>query len=118
MRQPYLVQRGKFKNSPKIEGVDSLIDFDYMGSAEFEYGALPKALKEICAVLPELTFNKTDIKAGDKHLWFLCKEEDVSELIDFWNKAIKDRFAVKTKELLWYGKDHTNDGIGTDEFNF
>lgn len=36
-----LVQRGKFNkiDMNDIVGIDSLIDFDYMGSSEFEWGA-------------------------------------------------------------------------------
>lgn len=47
--KPYLIQRGKFKSTPlqDISGVDSLFEFDYMGSAEFEFGALPKSLRII-----------------------------------------------------------------------
>lgn len=49
MRRIYLVQEGKFKETPysEIIGLDSLIDFRYMGAAEFEYGALPTSLKRI-----------------------------------------------------------------------
>jgi len=52
----YLVQRGKFYSnadiiskmkSGKVEGrFGFLVDLDYMGSSEFEWGALPKSLKE------------------------------------------------------------------------
>jgi hypothetical protein len=47
--KPWLVQRAKFRNIPveHIDGVNSLFDFDYMGSAEFEFGALPKSLHAI-----------------------------------------------------------------------
>jgi len=42
----FLVQRIKKRSSKKgKKGVDQYFEFDYMGSAEFEWGALPKALK-------------------------------------------------------------------------
>src|ERR1019366_7565972 len=96
MITPYLVQRGSFKEVDKMEGIDSLIHFDYMGSAEFEYGALPKALKEICAELPQLGFKWTNIKVGigKRELWLLCKTEDESSLVEFWNKVCNDKFSV------------------------
>ena len=48
---PYLVQR-VLKNgypSPDAKGVDALFRFDYMGSAEFEFGAINKSLKRLRA---------------------------------------------------------------------
>ena len=44
---PYLIQRGKFESRDFKEGIDSILKFDYMGSSEFEWGALPKSLQAI-----------------------------------------------------------------------
>lgn len=44
----YCVQTGQFKeNIKEINGMDSLICFDWMGYAEFEFGALPASTKRI-----------------------------------------------------------------------
>lgn len=43
----YLVQRGNFRARENKIGIDSIITWDYMGSAEFEWGALPKALNRV-----------------------------------------------------------------------
>lgn len=43
----YLVQRGDFKERSEKTGIDKIITWDYMGSAEFEWGALPKAYRYI-----------------------------------------------------------------------
>lgn len=45
----WLIQRGTFKDirPEDIEGMDSLIRWSYMGSAEFEFGALPESLRRI-----------------------------------------------------------------------
>ena len=47
--KPYLIQRAKFQDQENSgrEGIDSILDFDYMGSAEFEFGALSQSLKRI-----------------------------------------------------------------------
>lgn len=47
--EPYLVQRLLKNERPREtnKGVDQFFEMDYMGAAEFEYGALPKALKEM-----------------------------------------------------------------------
>jgi hypothetical protein len=47
MVTPYLIQRAKFADSPNKEGIDRVLTFDYMGSAEFEFGALPESLKRV-----------------------------------------------------------------------
>jgi hypothetical protein len=49
LRKPYLVQRIKVWAEPHStkKGVDRYFGFDYMGSAEFEFGTLPTALKQM-----------------------------------------------------------------------
>lgn len=49
IKSPYVscIQRGKFRINSNKKGIDSLIKFDYMGSSEFEFGALPKSLTHI-----------------------------------------------------------------------
>lgn len=48
---PYLIQRGRIRHDETRKGLDALVAFDYMGSAEFEYGALNKSLKALRADL-------------------------------------------------------------------
>jgi hypothetical protein len=43
----HLIQRGKFAKIESKKGIDSILSFDYMGSSESEWGALPKSLSEI-----------------------------------------------------------------------
>lgn len=45
--KPYLIQRAKFCNNPHRKGIDSILAFDYMGSAEFKFEVLPQSLKRI-----------------------------------------------------------------------
>lgn len=48
----WLIQRGKIRR-PLLDNTERLtptINFDYMGSAEFEFGALPKSLRRLQAV--------------------------------------------------------------------
>jgi hypothetical protein len=51
MSTPYLIQRMEFKSpqdrrQPDVS-FDGLLEMDYMGSAEFEFGSLPTALKQL-----------------------------------------------------------------------
>lgn len=43
----HLIQRIKYKHDKNTKCVDSYFSFDYMGRAEFEFGAIPKAWKEL-----------------------------------------------------------------------
>ncbi len=50
LKIPYLIQRiSEVAKDPRIgkSGVDAYFYFDYMGSAEFEFGALPEAMQSL-----------------------------------------------------------------------
>ena len=50
MKQPYLIQRGKaqrYPNPTKPMHISNTIDLDYMGNAEYEFGAMPKSLRDM-----------------------------------------------------------------------
>ena len=47
MKTPYLVQRCEIRR-PLVEGrIGEALELDYMGSAEFEFGAIPKSLRAL-----------------------------------------------------------------------
>lgn len=52
----YLVQRAKFRDEINRNGLNNILSFDYMGSAEFEFGALPKSLKRIRENIGEYSY--------------------------------------------------------------
>lgn len=74
-----LVQRGTFKENVKdadVTGIDSVIRFDYMGSAEFEFGALPASLKAFLPVFPLYDVHPTQYKTKDgTNLFILCHKD-------------------------------------------
>lgn len=82
--RPHLVQRCSFKSgvtNSLATGFDSVASCDYMGSAEFEFGALPASLKVITANLYQYKIFRSPLKNKDgEELWFLCKAEDLAEL--------------------------------------
>jgi len=79
IRKPYLVQRAKFTNvkNEEIVGIDSILDFDYMGSAEFEWGALPKSLHRIVDVFDQYeVFTVNEVKDHEgSSMKVYCKNE-------------------------------------------
>jgi hypothetical protein len=77
MNKPWLIYRCTFKKNGTSEGVDSLLRFDYMGSAEYEFGALPKSLKRMVSKIEKMEIFKTPYKRNDgKGLFLLCLPEE------------------------------------------
>lgn len=60
MNKPYLIQRMKFDKNPNGGNFDGIMNLDYMGSSEFEWGALPKSLKVLCQNADDLVISKTE----------------------------------------------------------
>lgn len=98
-RTPYLIQRGQFKPIAfgEITGFDSLIQFDYMGSAEFEFGAMPKSLRRIAGAAANYSVSPSGMEAKDGRVLFVfCAPTDADE-IKTWLACAAKR-AVRTKE--------------------
>jgi hypothetical protein len=99
----WLIQRGHFKDTKKsdIDGIDSLVSFDYMGAAEFEYGALPKALKETIGKLDELQIkvlkNAADVEMPKLHakngaqVFVISTPEQYAEVCQFVIDELSDK---------------------------
>ena len=94
----WLVQRGLMGTNKS--GIDSLIQWDYMGSAEFEYGSLPAALKKTITLLPQLI--KEKVTFGKTEMQFLCTKEQLPELKAFWSAQLLSLNKPILKELLYY----------------
>jgi len=73
-----LIQRAKFENRDYKKGIDSIVKFDYMGSSEFEWGALPKSLGRIRDKIN--TYIYLDIPIKDKVISVFCRDNQKSEI--------------------------------------
>lgn len=77
----YLIQRGTFNDLKGkysgLTGKDGLIDLDYMGSSEFEWGAIPKAYRRIMGQKDDYIFHycNTIKDYKGKILVIYCKKE-------------------------------------------
>lgn len=83
--QMYLVQRGTFRteiNENKKSYLDKNIRFDYMGSAEFEWGALPKSYDRILDKAGDYSIyiHPTIKNANDVPLVVFCNDEDWEQI--------------------------------------
>jgi hypothetical protein len=55
-REPWLIQRGRIQSDFSADNrISQAISMEYMGSAEFEFGALPQSLREMQAVAAKLS---------------------------------------------------------------
>lgn len=121
--QPYLIQRGSFKDADGVSeeelDIDSLIKFEYMGSAEFEFGALNKSYNRIMNSYSDYKCLKTDIfsESGYECIVF-CKAIDKKEVVEnilglalnqFRLKEMSrfDIYFKKTSKLTKYEKELT-----------
>lgn len=109
--KPYLIQRAKFVNNSNGKGMDSILNFDYMGSAEFEFGALPQSLARIrkcMADYVQFQYNCTgDIKdslkvlknnsdtSKNKIVIIFCKKEKKEEVCKIIEGLSDDKFILK-----------------------
>jgi hypothetical protein len=101
---PYLIQRGSFRGTKEeaIIGLDSLMDYDYMGSSEFEFGALPASLKRITASWSEYVwFPIEEIKDADgQFLYVLCRKRQEAEVVKVVKLLAQEDGAFRTKERV------------------
>lgn len=105
MKKPYLVQRllkpvnyenpfafggGKINggiNKEAMKIISKVMSFDYMGSAEFEWGAVPKALDVLNSAEKLSTFTLHDDKKVDI-IWGICLPKDEEEVIKWVADAL------------------------------
>lgn len=64
-RTPYLIQRGMIRKNDKISRLSDMVDFDYMGSSEFEFGALPRSLRALQANVDSISSTVEGRITGD-----------------------------------------------------
>lgn len=109
--RPYLIQRAKFVNSPDQKGIDSILDFDYMGSAEFEFGALPQGLKRIRDNIHD--YHLFEYVINNKKIAVFCKKENKHEICIIINGLADNKFYLKEYcDLFYYTKE--KDAIRSD----
>jgi len=79
IKLPYLVQRINFRDIPleNKKGIDKYFKFDYMGSSEYEWGALPEALKKAREV-PANKWKIKKIEGKNKIVWYVGTEESLT----------------------------------------
>lgn len=113
----FLVQRLKTRTAKTMkEGVDKFFSFDYMGSAEFEWGALPRALKEMRKCLADTAFEirRIDLTGASKpHVWFVGRPQDAEQAVAWVTDQARSDPKIRMKEASYFAEalagSHTAD---------
>jgi hypothetical protein len=123
MRTPWLIQRmqksyldfqsiirgfGRDGGNESRKLIKTFVQFDYMGSAEFEFGALPKAFDEMEKGIKQYAQFQFKLGPGGKHtIYVICKTVDKQEVIKF----IQDEFEKPHHMQEWtYFRESLGEG--------
>ena len=99
---PNLIQRCKITNPPSSgKGLSDCLSFDYMGSAEFEWGALPKNTEALYFKRDRLKIFRYEgpTPAGIKRLFFLCVPEQAEDYYTQLQALCSNQ--IRTKEFVF-----------------
>ena len=81
-------------NEEAMSLLRNILSFDYMGSAEFEWGAVPEALHFIAKQITK----KNVVTGNVDDVWFLCPSE--------YEKEVRNRIsALRQDEYCWHKKE-------------
>lgn len=117
MENPYCIQRAKFQKNEGKKGIDSLLRFDYMGSSEFEWGALPSSLKRVRENLSNyVQFQYSFKKYPSKVVTVFCKKEQEEFIGDILEKLALRQ--IRLKEFSAFDSYIKDDGYFKDKFDF
>lgn len=98
VRHPYLIQRAKIKTRDTTLVLSRVVDLDYMGAAEFEFGALPKSLRRIEASLDKTNLlTLKEIKEGKRPLrvFSYFSPEEVEEYTKYLQEIRENKRRLK-----------------------
>ena len=107
----YLIQKGNVKNSETDDsGIDSHVSWTYMGSSEFEWGALPTSLRS----MKRSTMITDTITIKGKEIFvFLPDNVEISELQTNLEKLSDDDLRLQEYNSFhrYFGDEELSDRI-------
>lgn len=96
----WLIQRCRAKqcNKGDIKSLDSVLRYDYMGAAEFEFGALAESAKAIRAAHDEYEWVKLDIIRNGEPMRLFARSHQIPEITEFIRDQQDPNPKVRLKE--------------------
>jgi len=100
MQKPYLIQRGKIKEDlNETQKLSEAINFDYMGSAEFEFGAIPRAFRFLKKNSSNLRRLKTNINGKNLCvIHIFTSEDDLKTYLEYIHQLSLASKDIRLKE--------------------
>jgi hypothetical protein len=104
-----LIQRCSANLYPEgKKGVDKILSFDYMGAAEFEFGALGTTIKQFRNLKGAITCTKSSLVTKyNKPVWIVAPmDADFSEIENRLAVLSKDKMQLKERSYFdyWFNK--------------
>ena len=109
----WLIQRGVFCENKNENGLDSILEFDYMGSSEFEWGALPKSLAQIRKQINN--YSCFDVVVSGKTITVFCQELHLSSIEQYLSELAQNKMSLK--EFSAFDSYINNSGFFKDRFD-
>lgn len=108
-KTPYLIQRCMLREGAdkSIAGFDSVCRCDYMGSAEFEFGALPASLRR--AVTRRYTARPSGLKKDGVDLMLACYSDEQRRNVEAFLPKMATR-SVRLHEPLYLQEVLSDEG--------
>jgi len=116
---PFLVQRAEKKHRPERKGIDSIIKFSYMGSSDFEWGALPNSLGVIRKNINTYTY--LDVPIEGKVVTVFCPEDKKSLMETYLKELGECKHHLKEGSYFdsyLFGRDNVDTDLWWDLENF
>lgn len=105
MEKPWLIYRCVFKEGMDSSGIDSLLRYDYMGSSEYEFGALPKSLNRFIEKIDKTgVFETLHKRFDDKGLFLLCGDNEKDEYCLYIDEMVNEKYE-SLKERIYLNKN-------------
>jgi hypothetical protein len=119
VKTPYLVQRAEIAHPLKDSNtrLSRAVDFDYMGSAEFEFGALPESFRRIELMGDRFVMRRVpSIKLGEATLrvWSGFDDEEFAEYVGKLQGLRADK--IQTKENTRFGAEYPKSKFSVTDF--
>lgn len=101
------------------DALRSVMRFDYMGSAEFEFGTVPAALKKTATSIESYIAGRMNLEASEigfrkmnegrfnpptenKTVYYFCHKDHQNNVMETIRALAKDAFSIRLKELTYF----------------
>jgi len=97
-RKFWLIQRGRVnkEGGPALTGNNGVVNLDYMGSTEFEWGAIPYAFRRMMHSYEEYdVFDAGVDVVGNRRLILFCKKQNYEKISEAIQEFIQSPYQLK-----------------------